>query len=72
MPTLEKLKELIPTAKKKVDEAAKKASDPKNDLEVRNKKKKLKRLTRKAAKIVYMEKKKEEKKKKKKGGGDAA
>ncbi len=71
MPTLEKLKELIPTAKKKVAEAAKKASDPKNDLEVRNKKKKLKRLTRKAAKIVYMEKKKEEKKKKKKGGGDA-
>ncbi|TDJ60849.1 MAG: hypothetical protein E2O41_01570 [Nitrospina sp.] len=72
MPTLEKLKELIPTARKKVDEAAKKASDPKNDLEVRSKKKKLKRLTRKAAKIVYMAKKKEEKKKKKKGGGDAA
>ena len=72
MPTLEKLKELIPTAKKKVADATQKASDPKNDLEVRNKKKKLKRLTRKAAKIVYKEKKKEENKKKKKGGGDAA
>ena len=68
MATLEQLKTHIAATKPKLEEARKKAGDAKYDSDVRNIKKKYKRLTRKAGKIVYMEKKKEEKGKKKKGG----
>ncbi len=68
MVTLEQLKTHISTIKPKLEEAQKKAGDAKYDPDVRQIKKKYKRLTRKAGKIVYMEKKKKEKGKKKKGG----
>ncbi len=68
MATLEQLKTHISTTQTKLEEAQKKAGGAKYDLDVRQIKKKYKRLTRKAGKIVYMEKKKEEKGKKKKGG----
>ena len=71
MATAAKLKEHIAKAKKELDEESKKAEDTKNDLDVRKKKKKFKRLTRKVASIAYREKMAEDKKKKKKGG-DAA
>lgn len=68
MATLEQLKTHISTTQTKLEEAQKKAGDAKYDPDVRQIKKKYKRLTRKAGKIVYMEKKKKEKGKKKKGG----
>ena len=72
MATAAKLKEHISKAKKELSEASKKADDQKNNLAVRMKKKKLKRLSRKVAGIAYNEKMAEDKKKKKKKGGDAA
>ncbi len=71
MATAAKLKEHISKAKNELSETSKKADDPKNNLAVRMKKKKLKRLSRKFAGIAYNEKMAEDKKKKKKGG-DAA
>ncbi len=68
MATLEQLKTHISTTQTKLEEAQKKAGDAKYDPDVRQIKKKYKRLTRKVGKIVYMEKKKKEKGKKKKGG----
>ncbi len=68
MATLEQLKTHISTTHTKLEEAQKKAGDAKYDPDVRQIKKKYKRLTRKVGKIVYMEKKKKEKGKKKKGG----
>ena len=69
MATLEQLKGHIDKTKSQVDEAVKSAGDNKYDANVRNTKKKFKRLSRKAGKIVYMEKMKAEKSKKKKEGG---
>lgn len=66
MVTLDKLPSHIKTAKAKLDEAAKKAGDSKNDLTVRALKKKVKRLVRKSAKMQYVIKKAEEKKQPKK------
>ena len=71
MATAAKLKEHIAKAKNELDEASKKAEDPKNNLDVRKKKKKFKRLSRKVASIAYNEKMIEDKKKKKKVGGAA-
>ena len=72
MVTLEQLKVHISKAREKTAEAEKQAGDNKYHPELRQARKKLKRLTRKAAKILYMEKKKAEKQQKKKGGGEAA
>ena len=66
MTTLDKLKIHIEKAKAEFSEIAKKAEDPKNDLIVRRKLKKVKRLERKEAKITATEKMIEEKKKPKK------
>ena len=66
MATLDQLKIHIEKAKAEFSEIAKKAEDPKNDLVVRGKLKKVKRLERKVAKITATEKMIEEKKKPKK------
>ena len=66
MATLDQLKIHIEKAKAEFSEIAKKAEDPKNDLVVRRKLKKVKRLERKVAKITATEKMIEEKKKPKK------
>ena len=66
MATLDQLKIHIEKAKAEFSEIAKKAEDPKNDLIVRRKLKKVKRLERKEAKITATEKMIEEKKKPKK------
>ncbi len=67
MATLEQLKTHISTTQTKLEEAQKKAGDAKYDPDVRQIKKKYKRLTRKVGKIVYMEKTKKAQGKKKKG-----
>jgi hypothetical protein len=68
-----KLKEHISKAKTELADEIKKAGDPKDNLDVRKRKKKVKRLTRKVASIAYDEKMATDKmKKKEKGGGDAA
>ena len=66
MATLEKLKVHIDKSKTQLDEAIKKAEDPKKDLGVRKAKKKNKRLARKSAKIIAFNAMAEEKKKPKK------
>ncbi len=66
MATKEQLIEHISKAKTKLAEATGKAENPRHDLDVRQQKKKMKRLTRKVAKIDYRIKKAEEKKKGKK------
>ncbi len=70
MATVEKLKTHISKAKKDLAEIVKKAENPKLSLEVRKKKKKVKRLSRKVSKIAYMEKKLAEKGTKKKKAGE--
>ena len=66
MATLDQLKIHIEKAKAEFSEIAKKAEDTKNELDVRRKLKKVKRLERKVAKITATEKMIEEKKKPKK------
>ena len=66
MATLDQLKIHVDKAKTEFSKTAKKAEDPKNDLVVRRKLKKVKRLERKVAKITATEKMIEEKKKPKK------
>ena len=66
MATLDQLKMHIEKAKAEFSEIAKKAEDTKNELDVRRKLKKVKRLKRKVAKITATEKMIEEKKKPKK------
>ena len=66
MATLDQLKIHVDKAKTEFSKTAKKAEDPKNDLVVRRKLKKVKRLERKVAKITATEKMAEEKKKPKK------
>ena len=66
MATLDQLKIHIEKAKTEFSETAKKAEDPRNDLAVRQKLKKVKRLERKVAKMTATEKMAEEKKKPKK------
>lgn len=70
MATVEKLKAHISKAKKDLAEIVKKAENPKLSLEVRKKKKKVKRLSRKVSKIAYIEKKLAEKGAKKKKAGE--
>ncbi len=70
MATVEKLKTHISKAKQDLAEIVKKAENPKLSLEVRKKKKKVKRLSRKVSKIAYMEKKLAEKGTKKKKAGE--
>lgn len=70
MATVEKLKVHISKAKKDLAEIVKKAENPKLSHEVRKKKKKVKRLSRKVSKIAYMEKKLAEKGTKKKKAGE--
>ena len=66
MATLDQLKTHIEKAKIEFSDAIEKATDKKNDLASRQKKKKIKRLKRKVAKIITAEKMAEEKKKPKK------
>lgn len=66
MATVEKLKTHISKAKNDLAETLKKAENPKLSSDVRKKKKKVKRLSRKVSRIVYMEKKLAEKGTKKK------
>ncbi|UCD10350.1 MAG: hypothetical protein JSU88_06485 [Nitrospinaceae bacterium] len=66
MVTLEKLQEHIAKSKSQLAEEIKKAGDATNNLDVRRKKKKVRRLTRKAGKMIYTAQKAEEKKKSKK------
>jgi len=66
MATLDQLKIHVDKAKTEFSKTAKKAEDPKNDLVVRRKLKKVKRLERKVAKITATEIMIEEKKKPKK------
>ncbi len=66
MANLEGLKKHIAKAKTKLEEEVKKAEDPKNNPAVREKRKKVKRLSRKVGKIIYFEKKAAEKKKSRK------
>ncbi|MGP0566522.1 MULTISPECIES: hypothetical protein [unclassified Nitrospina] len=68
MATKEQLKGHIDKAKSAKEEAKKKAGDNKYDSNLRQSKKKFKRLTRKVAKIDYREKMLAEKGKKKKEG----
>ena len=56
MATLDQLKIHVDKAKTEFSKTAKKAEDPKNDLVVRRKLKKVKRLERKVAKITAAEK----------------
>ena len=66
MATLDQLKTHIEKAKIEFSDAIEKATDKKNDLVSRQKRKKVKRLERKVAKITATEKMAEEKKKPKK------
>ena len=66
MATLDQLKTHIEKAKVEFSDAVEKATDKKNDLISRQKRKKVKRLERKVAKITATEKMAEEKKKPKK------
>ena len=66
MATMDQLKTHIEKAKIEFSEAVEKATDKKNDLVSRQKRKKVKRLERKVAKITATEKMAEEKKKPKK------
>ena len=66
MATMDQLKTHIEKAKIEFSDAIEKATDKKNDLVSRQKRKKVKRLERKVAKITATEKMAEEKKKPKK------
>ena len=66
MATLDQLRTHIEKAKIEFSDAIEKATDKKNDLVSRQKRKKVKRLERKVAKITATEKMAEEKKKPKK------
>ena len=66
MATMDQLKTHIAKAKIEFSDAVEKATDKKNDLVSRQKRKKVKRLERKVAKITATEKMAEEKKKPKK------
>ena len=66
MATLDQLKTHIEKAKIEFSDAIEKATDKKNGLVFRQKRKKVKRLERKVAKIIAAEKMAEEKKKPKK------
>ncbi len=66
MATLESLKTHITKAKKNLQEEVKKTDDPRNNLDVRARRKKVKRLTRKSNKITATALMAEEKKKPKK------
>ena len=66
MATMDQLKTHIEKAKIEFSDAVEKATDEKNDLVSRQKRKKVKRLERKVAKITATEKMAEEKKKPKK------
>ena len=66
MATLDQLKTHIEKAKIEFSDAIEKATDKKNGLVFRQKRKKVKRLERKVAKITATEKMAEEKKKPKK------
>ena len=66
MTTLDQLRTHIEKAKIEFSDAIEKATDKKNDLVSRQKRKKVKRLERKVAKITATEKMAEEKKKPKK------
>jgi len=66
MATMDQLKTHIEKAKIEFSDAVEKATDKKNDLVSRQKRKKVKRLERKVAKITATEKMAEEKKKPKK------
>ena len=66
MATMDQLKTHIEKAKIEFSDAVEKATDKKNDLVTRQKRKKVKRLERKVAKITATEKMAEEKKKPKK------
>ena len=70
MATAAKLKEHVTKAKNELDEESKKTESPRDNLDVRKKKKKFKRLSRKVASISYNEKMAKDKMKKK--GEDAA
>jgi uncharacterized membrane-anchored protein YhcB (DUF1043 family) len=72
MVTLEKLQEHIAKSKSQLAEEVKKAENPSLSLDVRKKKKKVRRLTRKAGKMIYTAKKAEEKKKSKKSLKEAS
>jgi len=72
MVTLEKLKEHITKAKSQLAEEVKKTENPALSLDVRKKKKKVRRLTRKAGKMIYTAKKAEDKKKSKKSLKEAS
>ena len=72
MATLEQVQTHIKKAQSVFDGSAKKADDPKDNPEVRQKKKKLKRLQRKASKMVATAQMVEEKKKPKKERKKAA
>ena len=67
-----KLKEHIAKAQTELADEIKKADNPKDNLDVRKRKKKVKRLSRKIASIAYDEKMAADKMKKKEKGGDAA
>lgn len=66
-----KLKKHIEKAKSELADEIKKADNPKDSADVKKRKKKVKRLSRKVAGITYNEKMAADKMKKKKGG-DAA
>ena len=66
MATMDQLRTHIEKAKIEFSDAIEKATDKKNDLVSRQKRKKVKRLERKVAKITATEKMAEEKKKPKK------
>jgi hypothetical protein len=66
MATIESLTAHISKAKKNFQEEIKKTDDPKNNLDVRARRKKVKRLTRKSNKLTATAQMAEEKKKPKK------
>lgn len=72
MATLEQVQTHIKKAQSVFDDLEKKADDPKDNPEVRQKKKKLKRLQRKASKMAATAQMVEEKKKPKKERKKAA
>lgn len=67
-----KLKEHISKAKTELADEIKKADNPKDSADVKKRRKKVKRLTRRIASIAYDEKMAADKMKNKKKGGDAA
>jgi uncharacterized membrane-anchored protein YhcB (DUF1043 family) len=72
MADVAKLKEHIAKAKSELADEIKKADNPKDSADVKKRKKKVKRLTRRIASIAYDEKMASDKLKKNKKGGDAA